>query len=418
MSTRPGLPFATTCAIAWSRSSPSTTSTYGRWAGSDAAASSAYGRSGSRSAVTPRPRRTSTCSSKVGRGGRWLRSRRRAGVLSSADPAQRAGAADVPGVRQAAAAPSCRRATCANPPDRALSGGLRAPRVRRRRPRGPRVRLTRRSAGSSGADRAAGRARRQRGAAMAARFEVLDLVPTPMGDISLWRRINPSGGDDIYEVKLGDEYLMSSVFTVAEVEVARLALAAAPDRAARRRRRRSRPRLHRADRARRPAGRVAGRGRRAGAGDRLARARARTGERVGGVRPALHACCTATSSRSPQPAGYDADDPERRYDAIVVDIDHSPRHLLHPSHAGFYTPDGVRVLASRLRRGRRVHAVVERPAGRRLPRGAADGVRRRARATSSSSPTRCRTARRPTRCTSRSRPARERVVRRARSDGP
>ena len=40
---------------------------------------------------------------------------------------------------------------------------------------------------------------------MAARFEVLDLVPTPMGDISLWRRINPSGGDDIYEVKLGDE---------------------------------------------------------------------------------------------------------------------------------------------------------------------------------------------------------------------
>mgnify|MGYP000997083412 CR=1 FL=1 len=66
---------------------------------------------------------------------------------------------------------------------------------------------------------------------MAARFEVLDVAPTRMGDLTLWRRVNPSGGDDVYEVKLGDEYLMSSVFTVAEVEVARLALAAGPDRA-------------------------------------------------------------------------------------------------------------------------------------------------------------------------------------------
>ena len=50
-------------------------------------------------------------------------------------------------------------------------------------------------------------------------------------------------------------------------------------------------------------------------------------------------------------AGYDVHDAGRRYDAIVVDIDHSPRHLLHESHAGFYTPDGTRRLAARLAPG-------------------------------------------------------------------
>jgi len=66
---------------------------------------------------------------------------------------------------------------------------------------------------------------------MSARFEVLDVCPTAMGDITLWRRIDPTTGGDVYEVKLGDEYLMSSRFTAAEVEVARIALDALPDRA-------------------------------------------------------------------------------------------------------------------------------------------------------------------------------------------
>jgi hypothetical protein len=34
-----------------------------------------------------------------------------------------------------------------------------------------------------------------------------------------------------------------------------------------------------------------------------------------------------------------------------VDIDHTPRHLLHPSHAPFYERDGLRRLASRLHPG-------------------------------------------------------------------
>ena len=50
-------------------------------------------------------------------------------------------------------------------------------------------------------------------------------------------------------------------------------------------------------------------------------------------------------------AGLDPDDPDRRFDAVVVDIDHSPRHLLHPSHAGFYAAAGLRRLAGHLRPG-------------------------------------------------------------------
>src|SRR6185437_5716946 len=50
-----------------------------------------------------------------------------------------------------------------------------------------------------------------------------------MGVISLRRRIEASLKVDVYEVKLGDEFLMSSLFTVAEEELARLGLAQAVD---------------------------------------------------------------------------------------------------------------------------------------------------------------------------------------------
>ena len=46
-----------------------------------------------------------------------------------------------------------------------------------------------------------------------------------MGEISLRRRWDAAFDQDVYEVKLDDDFLMSSLFTVAEVEVARLALA-------------------------------------------------------------------------------------------------------------------------------------------------------------------------------------------------
>ncbi|HEY0700774.1 MAG TPA: spermidine synthase, partial [Micromonospora sp.] len=60
---------------------------------------------------------------------------------------------------------------------------------------------------------------------MGARFEELDWRETAIGPVSLRRRFDPTVRTEVYEVKLGDEFLMSSLFTVAEIELARLGLA-------------------------------------------------------------------------------------------------------------------------------------------------------------------------------------------------
>ena len=187
---------------------------------------------------------------------------------------------------------------------------------------------------------------------MSARFEELDWRPTPMGGISLRRRRDPVTGTDVYEVKLDDDFLMSSLFVAAEVEVARLALAALPARAGG------------LDVV------VGGLGLGYTAQTVLEHPQVRSlvvvealpeviewHEKglvpVGPVLTADPRCrlvpgdffALAASS------GLDVDAPDRRFDAVVVDIDHSPRHLLNPSHAGFYTDDGVRRLAGHLRPG-------------------------------------------------------------------
>lgn len=56
-------------------------------------------------------------------------------------------------------------------------------------------------------------------------FEELDFQKTPLGEISLRRRAEPRlAGKILYEVKLGEEFLMSSLFTEAEVQLAKLGL--------------------------------------------------------------------------------------------------------------------------------------------------------------------------------------------------
>ncbi|HUR13068.1 MAG TPA: spermidine synthase, partial [Mycobacteriales bacterium] len=50
-------------------------------------------------------------------------------------------------------------------------------------------------------------------------------------------------------------------------------------------------------------------------------------------------------------AGFDPDAPGRVWDAVVVDIDHSPQHLLADGSAGFYGVAGTRRLAEHLRPG-------------------------------------------------------------------
>lgn len=60
------------------------------------------------------------------------------------------------------------------------------------------------------------------------RIEELDWGETPWGVISLRRRSDPVTGRDVHEVKLDDDFLMSSQFTTGERELARIGLAAVP----------------------------------------------------------------------------------------------------------------------------------------------------------------------------------------------
>ena len=58
-------------------------------------------------------------------------------------------------------------------------------------------------------------------------FEEIDSQASPLGEISLRKRRIPVFGDkDIYEVKLGEEFLMSSMFVEAEEALSSLGLAA------------------------------------------------------------------------------------------------------------------------------------------------------------------------------------------------
>ena len=58
------------------------------------------------------------------------------------------------------------------------------------------------------------------------KFQELDWGDTPWGAISLRRRWDRITERDVYEVKLGDDFLMSSQFTAGEQELARIGLAA------------------------------------------------------------------------------------------------------------------------------------------------------------------------------------------------
>lgn len=186
---------------------------------------------------------------------------------------------------------------------------------------------------------------------MSARFEELAWSQTPRGTISLRRRLEPTLNVDVFEVKLGDEFLMSSLFTVAEVELARLGLAATPG--------------NEVDVV------VGGLGLGWTARTALADERVHsmivvdamaevidwhhqrlvpgadelTGD--GRTRLVLDDFFAMAASE----AGFDPDSPGRQFDAVLLDVDHTPRHVLHPSHATFYEIEGLQRLRRHLRPG-------------------------------------------------------------------
>jgi spermidine synthase len=180
-----------------------------------------------------------------------------------------------------------------------------------------------------------------------ARFEELDWQPTPMGDLTLRRRFEPAAGEEIYEVKLGDEYLMSSLFTVAEEELAHLGLAAVEG-----------------DALSVLVGGL-GLGYTAVAALRDKRVRALTvvdrlsavigwhermllpvsAELVGDERTSLVEDDFFALIRSEPTGGAGG------YSAILLDVDHSPRHQLDATHADLYSAAGLRALDRHLAAG-------------------------------------------------------------------
>jgi spermidine synthase len=186
---------------------------------------------------------------------------------------------------------------------------------------------------------------------MSVYFEELDFRPTPIGVLSLRRRRQLTTGVDIYEIKLGDEFLMSSQFTVAEIELARLGLAA----------------LTRADLDVVVGGLGLGYTAQAVLENPAVRslivvdALAEViewheqgliplGQQLTGD-PRCRLVHGDFFAMSHSAGGFDPDAPGRRFDAVLVDIDHSPKNLLHPRHAALYEPEGLARLAGHLHPG-------------------------------------------------------------------
>ncbi|PKM31200.1 MAG: spermidine synthase [Gammaproteobacteria bacterium HGW-Gammaproteobacteria-11] len=184
-------------------------------------------------------------------------------------------------------------------------------------------------------------------------FEEIDIQPSAIGEISLRRRRIPALGDrDIYEVKLGEEFLMSSMFPEAEIALSRLGLAAVSG-----------------DQLSVVVG---------GLGLGYTAVAALEDQRVGELLIIDYLDTVIQWHRDEKVplgkilnadprnryvhgsffdlaiedgGGFDPAQPGRQFDAILLDIDHSPRALLHASNASFYTRHNLALMCRQLRQG-------------------------------------------------------------------
>jgi spermidine synthase len=183
-------------------------------------------------------------------------------------------------------------------------------------------------------------------------FEELARADTPLGELVLRRRLEPISQRDIFEVMLAGDGLMSSLFTHGEEQLAHLGLAAHPAADS-----------HSLDIV------VGGLGLGYTARTALTDARVRTLHVIDtldvvigwhrqhlvpvGAELTDDPRCTLVHGDFFALAGLDppmlAPDAPPQVDVILVDIDHSPRHLLDPSHADLYTRHGLRRLTRHLR---------------------------------------------------------------------
>ena len=187
---------------------------------------------------------------------------------------------------------------------------------------------------------------------MSANFAELDYCQTPLGELTLRRRRVAALDDwEVYEVKLGGAFLMSSLFHEVEVALADLGLAGLDA----------------------PALDVVVGGLGLGYTVRatlhhpavhslivVEALAAVIGWHERGLVPLgleltgdprcrfVHADFFALAAGS---AGFDPDDPARKFHAVLLDIAHSPRNLLHARHGAFYEPAGLRTMARHIRPG-------------------------------------------------------------------
>ena len=186
---------------------------------------------------------------------------------------------------------------------------------------------------------------------MAAMFEELDYRETPIGALSLRRRRELKLGIDVFEIKLGDEFLMSSLFTASEIALADLGLAGLSG----------------------PALNVVVGGLGLGHTAKAVLAQSNVASLVvvdyleavidwhrKGLVPLgtelsgdprcrfVHGDFFALAASG---EGFDPDAPGRQFDAVLVDIDHSPEALLDEGNAAFYSEAGLARLTAHLAPG-------------------------------------------------------------------
>ncbi|HBM78556.1 MAG TPA: spermidine synthase [Verrucomicrobiales bacterium] len=184
-------------------------------------------------------------------------------------------------------------------------------------------------------------------------FEELDYQQTPLGTLILRRRRMRSLDDlEVYEIILGTGYLMSSLFTTVEIALADFALALLP--------------------AENKKLSVAVGGLGLGYTAQAALKDPRVSQLL--VVEALPSVIgwhhqelvplgreISTDPRCrlvegdffslAANNGFDSEDPGRTFDAILLDIDHSPRNLIHERHQDFYSLAGLSRLRSFLNPG-------------------------------------------------------------------
>ena len=179
--------------------------------------------------------------------------------------------------------------------------------------------------------------------------EELGYQKTPLGELILRRRVETRlDNQEVFEVRLGDEYLMSSLFTEAERQLATLGLS---------------PLEGELDV-------VIG-----GLGLGYTAAEALKNKMVSwllvidlfqAVIDWHHAVLVPNGEVLTKDArcemrqgdffalartGFDANAPERKFDAVLLDIDHSPEHFLNQSNKSFYTSEGLASVRNQLKPG-------------------------------------------------------------------